>query len=241
MKWQLLFADALFAITTRASTTIWDEEWEDDGYFDPREHDPRIHFPRRRRLIPELNECASGLCCQRCRNDLEYCAGVLAGKLVEDTYYFAERQDDGVCYDIDKRVGNLDVFGPTKSFRDTSQCRELVRHYTCLWWASTNSAHTNNCDQQHDEVPVRPCRSFCTQIATQCANSLEYMDLCVHIECPPWDDTCQPGPELIGSSGEECNTWRYVSPVDTCTRPFPALIVVAVNTLLAISIAQMWL
>lgn len=173
-------------------------------------YDPRSdEFYRRRRRRLEENHCPEGLCCQRCRDDLEYCGGVLQGKVVEDTYYFAERQDDGVCYDIDKRAGALDVFGPSKTFRDTPECRRLVQHYSCLWWASSSEAYANRCDEESPDTPVHPCRSYCTQIATQCANSLEYMDLCLSIRCPPTDDTCEPGPE--DTSPLSCRIWKYTS------------------------------
>lgn len=180
-------------------------------------YDPRDDDPRRRRL--EENHCPEGLCCQRCRDDLEFCGGVLQGKVVEDTYYFAERQDDGVCYDIDRRAGALDVFGQSKTFRDTPECRRLVHHYSCLWWASSSDAYVNRCDEESPDTPVHPCRSFCTQIATQCANSLEYMDLCLSIACPPTDDTCEPGPEDMSPLG--CRIWRYTTETDAALKIVP--------------------
>lgn len=195
---------------------------EQNPYFDPRVEDPR----RRRRLLPMINECPLEPCCQRCNDDLTFCAQVLEGLVVEDNYHFNERSGDGVCYDIDRRAGSLDVFGPTKSFRDTPECRQLVQHYTCLWWASTNDAYRNNCDEAFaTEVAKPPCRSFCSQIATQCANTLDYMDLCIHIACPPTDTECTPGPGLDSlnlNPNDECYTWHYSTPTDAAAPATPA-------------------
>jgi len=160
-----------------------------------------------------VSESSTGLCCQRCRFDLEACGDVLGGMMVEDTYYLSERQDyDGVCFDIARRAANLDVFGPTKSFRDTPECRQLVQDYTCLWWSSTSDAYTNRCDSEGGDTLVPPCRSYCTQVAIQCANSLEYMELCKNIACPPLDDTCRAGPFEVGEFG--CDLVRFHTPDD---------------------------
>lgn len=183
-----------------------------------------LYDPRNvsRRLEENRCESATGLCCQRCDIDLEYC-GVLTGKVVEDTYYFAERTDDGVCFDMDRRAGRLDVFGPGKSFRDTPECRKLVRDYSCLWWASQNDAYDNNCATDFADVPKRPCRSYCAQIAVQCANSLDYMDLCLGIACPPTEEDCEPGPEA-DTTQRGCYVWRYTTPHDAASRPLPSLL-----------------
>ena len=188
----------------------------------------------------EENRCESesGLCCQRCDYDLPFCGDVLSGFLLEDPYYLDERSDDGACYEVARRAGNLDVFGPTKSFRDTPECRRLVQDYACLWWSSTSDAYNNNCDREGDAL-VPPCRSYCTQVAIQCANSLEYMDLCVNIACPPLDDACTPGPVEVGEFG--CNIVRFRSPSDSATRPLltnNAILLLTTSTLLLLVFAR---
>ena len=218
---------------------VFDADYTDDGMFDPRAHDPRGYFERRGRRQLDENRCvsesATGLCCQRCGFDLEYCGDILGGKLVEDVYYFDERQDDGVCFDIARRAGNLEVFGPTKTFRDTPECRQIVQDYTCLWWSSTSDAYTNLCDSEGGDTLVPPCRSYCTQVAIQCANSLEYMELCKNIACPPLDDTCRAGPFEVGELG--CSIVRFAAPTDSALTVFASshhrLLLVVVSILFA--------
>ena len=62
---------------------------------------------------------------------------------------------------------------------------------------------------------VHPCRSFCTQVAIQCANNLEYGELCKGIACQApsigIDETCTPGPyDDVGVFG--CDVYRYNTP-----------------------------
>ena len=179
-----------------------DPRWVDDGFFDPIAHDPRrVLNGTRRRLEDNKCESADGICCSLCKNDLTYCKK-LAGYLVEDSYYPSEESVTGSCNDIDKRAGLLDVFGPSKTFRDTEWCQWMVREYVCLWWSTESSAYTNNCKEKGD-ILVPPCRSYCTQVAIQCANNLEYADLCKKIECPPVEEQCTPGIQEVGQFG--CN------------------------------------
>ncbi|KAH8043923.1 hypothetical protein JL722_14945 [Aureococcus anophagefferens] len=195
--------------------------WSDDGFFWPPDHDPR-RFPhlnlteRRRRL--EENKCQDpdGVCCSLCKNDLVYCSK-LAGYLVEDTYYPSVASVTGSCDDIDKRAGLLDVFGPSKTFRDNEDCREIVREYVCLWWSTESSAYENNCKEK-GAVLVPPCRSYCTQVSIQCANNLEYADLCKKIACPPTDEFCTPGRYDVGT-GFACSVRRYNTPAKSGARP----------------------
>lgn len=197
--------------------------WSDDGFFWPPDHDPR-RFPhlnlteRRRRL--EENKCQDpdGVCCSLCKNDLVYCSK-LAGYLVEDTYYPSVASVTGSCDDIDKRAGLLDVFGPSKTFRDNEDCREIVREYVCLWWSTESSAYENNCKEK-GAVLVPPCRSYCTQVSIQCANNLEYADLCKKIACPPTDEFCTPGRYDVGT-GFACSVYRYNTPAKSGARAGP--------------------
>ena len=141
----------------------------------------------------------------------------LAGYLVEDTYYPSEASVTGSCDDIDRRAGKLDIFGPTKTFRESPPtdeypdgwCQDMVREYVCLWWSTESSAYTNNCKEKGD-ILVPPCRSYCTQVAIQCANNLEYEQICKRIPCPPVEEVCTPRPyEAVGLKG--CNVYRYNS------------------------------
>lgn len=186
-----------------------DPGWEDDGYFDPIAHDPRrILNSTRRRLEDNKCELEDNICCSLCKNDLKYCKK-LAGYLVEDSYYPSEVSVTGSCNDIDKRAGLLDVFGPSKTFRDTEWCQWMVREYVCLWWSTESTAYTNKCKEKGD-ILVPPCRSYCTQVAIQCANNLEYAELCKKIECPPTEEQCTPGHQEVGQFG--CNVYRYNTP-----------------------------
>jgi len=63
-------------------------------------------------------------CCKKCPESLDYCRE-LGGKLIEDKYGML-KQDVGVddsCYNLERRAERLDVFGRTKTFRDTEECR----------------------------------------------------------------------------------------------------------------------
>ncbi len=42
-------------------------------------------------------------------------------------------------------------------------------------------------------APRPPCRSFCIQVATVCANAPEFIQTCDEIKCPQIDGTCTPG------------------------------------------------
>ena len=205
-----------------------DPGWVDDGFFDPIAHDPRRVLNTTRRQL-EDNKCESedGICCSLCKNDLVYCSK-LAGYLVEDSYYPSEASVTGSCNDIDLRAGRLDVFGPSKTFRDTEHCRWMVREYVCLWWSTESSAYSNNCKDK-GSVLVPPCRSYCTQVAIQCANNLEYQELCKKIECPPTEELCTPGLYEVGQFA--CNIYRYNTPAESSAAtlgPAAALAVAAV-------------
>lgn len=64
--------------------------------------------------------------------------------------------------------------------------------------------YVNNCVRQEDVTdpipknhrvaPRPPCKSFCVQIATVCANDPDYfIQTCNEIKCPPTQDQCTPG------------------------------------------------
>ena len=54
----------------------------------------------------------------------------LGGRLIEDKYGMRNPlANETSCTNIEERVGRLDIFGPTKTFRDTSECRDMVYDY----------------------------------------------------------------------------------------------------------------
>jgi hypothetical protein len=120
-------------------------------------------------------------CCIECF-DLRLCS-------VLNTYQI--ETSTGGCSELESRVERLDIFGPSRTFRDTAECRDLVYDYVCHWWGSDNPMYTNRCGSR-GQVP--PCRSFCVQVAELCANNEDYVHLCEPIDCPPTADTCKPGP-----------------------------------------------
>merc|ERR1719224_228626 len=110
---------------------------------------------------------------------MSYCHDALGGKLVEDQYYPTEKDKSGSCDNLDERVGALDVFGKSKTFRDNEECRDLVREYVCLWWGSENAQYENRCN--NGGQAAKPCRDFCVQVGIVCANNEDWMNLCYDI------------------------------------------------------------
>lgn len=46
----------------------------------------------------------------------------------------------------------------------------------------------------HKIAPRKPCKSFCVQVATVCANDQDFfIQTCNRILCPPTQDECTPG------------------------------------------------
>ncbi len=78
--------------------------------------------------------------------------------------------------------------------------------YLCMFWGSENLMYTNVCLYQEDTnnaipelkrfAPRPPCRSFCVQVATVCANNKEFAQLCANIACPPEEEECTPDPTV---------------------------------------------
>lgn len=140
-----------------------------------------------------------------------YCKS-LANLLIQEVYYpnGAASGQPGTCAVLEslgERIYN-EIFGTGRAFRDTSQCRDIVMQYLCLFWGSNNDMYENLCIYKeevtsvnkldHKVSPRPPCRSFCVQIAQVCANDPEYMLLCADIDCPPTEDACTPDPEISG-------------------------------------------
>ncbi|CAN0042884.1 unnamed protein product [Ectocarpus sp. 12 AP-2014] len=161
---------------------------------------------------------SSDPCCIECFG-LSYC-DVLNGYKVEDKYFPGEATILGSCENFEDRASRLEVFGPSKTFRDTDACREMVIDYTCLWWGSANEMYDNRCGI---EAQVYPCRSYCVQLAKTCANNVvEWQELCRSIDCPPTDEECMPGPysqarEATQDPDEACYLYEYHSPLNAAT------------------------
>eukprot|EP00904_Undaria_pinnatifida_P012424 jgi/Undpi1/8311/HiC_scaffold_25.g10780.m1 len=152
-------------------------------------------------------------CCIECFG-LSYC-DVLNGYKVEDKYYPGEPTVLGSCENVEERASRLDVFGASKTFRDTEACREMVADYTCLWWGSDNEMYDNRCGV---EAQVYPCRSYCVQLAKTCANNVvEWLELCRSIDCPPTSEECMPGP-YTQDPDEACYLYEYHSPLNVGAR-----------------------
>mmetsp|Transcript_13065 Transcript_13065/g.12660 ORF Transcript_13065/g.12660 Transcript_13065/m.12660 type:complete len:262 (-) Transcript_13065:1056-1841(-) len=149
-------------------------------------------------------------------NGLSVC-NILNGLLVQEVYYpqGGNVGGEGTCRIIDERgvrLSNGDkTFGPDSTFRDTPTCRNIVMQYLCLFWGSDNPMYTNHCIFQEDVsapnpalhriAPRAPCKSFCVQIASTCANDPDAFYIqCEDILCPPTQDTCTPDPVLAGQS-----------------------------------------
>ncbi|CAM9761368.1 unnamed protein product, partial [Pylaiella littoralis] len=156
---------------------------------------------------------SSDPCCIECFG-LSYC-DVLNGRKVEDKYFPGEPTILGSCENFEDRASRLEVFGPSKTFRDTDACREMVIDYTCMWWGSENEMYDNRCGI---EAQVPPCRSFCVQLAKTCANNvMDWQELCRSIDCPPTDEECMPGPYTQASNkdrDEACYLYEYHSPLN---------------------------
>ena len=163
-------------------------------------------------------------CCTNCPPETMIKCRMLGGRLLEDKYgrlKAGETKDDS-CKNLEERAGRLDVFGRTKTFRDTTECRTMVYDYTCLWWGSHNSVYSNNCEdykaEQIDGSEVRaayqPCLSFCTQVANMCANRPDWIKLCsiygIQCEASPDAQQCEGGP-TEGQSGVGCDYYNLVS------------------------------
>lgn len=112
--------------------------------------------------------------CSNCQG-LEMCE-VLNGLLVEERYYPVVNIELGTCTIIEALGVRMsdEIFGVGKTFRDTTQCREIVMQYLCLFWGSQNEMYRNYCywsedvsdpdPTKHLIAPRPPCRSFCVQV-----------------------------------------------------------------------------
>ncbi len=157
-------------------------------------------------------------CCTNCDDQTMDKCRVLGGALVHDTYGLAKQENRGEnsCVDLENRASRLDVFGPTKTFRDSEECRQMVYDYTCYWWGSDNQYYWNPCKDQAKElidgsiVKVKdpPCKSYCLEVAAMCSNRPDWIKLCDGVEClaAGGDYTCVVGPQTdSGAMKADCN------------------------------------
>lgn len=80
---------------------------------------------------------------------------------------------------------------------------DIVMQYLCLFYGSDSPMYRNYCIFRRELIsPVQerqvfarvpPCKSFCVQIATVCANDPEFIQTCELIKCPPTEEECEPG------------------------------------------------
>ncbi|GMH75297.1 hypothetical protein TrVE_jg7504 [Triparma verrucosa] len=159
-------------------------------------------------------------CCTNCNKEKMKLCRKLGGKLLEDKYGRLKKgsEDDDSCTNLEQRAERLDVFGKTKTFRDTPECRIMVYDYTCLWWGSDNAVYSNNCKEDKElpdgtkaEAAFQPCLSYCTQVANTCANRPDWIKLCQDgVICQAVDSTpCVEGPTEAAGSG--CPDYPVVS------------------------------
>eukprot|EP00520_Triparma_pacifica_P004379 CAMPEP_0118650508 /NCGR_PEP_ID=MMETSP0785-20121206/10285_1 /TAXON_ID=91992 /ORGANISM="Bolidomonas pacifica, Strain CCMP 1866" /LENGTH=282 /DNA_ID=CAMNT_0006542889 /DNA_START=157 /DNA_END=1001 /DNA_ORIENTATION=- len=151
------------------------------------------------------NAKGDNFCCIPCNPESMKLCQILGGRLIEDRYGKARNPSDDTCKNLEDRAERLgkQVFGPTKTFRDTPGCRRLVYDYTCLWWGSNNDVYTNNCDGKEEKlfddtivsVADPPCLGYCTEVANTCANRPDWIKLCEGM-------TCESGSSPSSSSEE---------------------------------------
>jgi hypothetical protein len=182
------------------------------------------------RPIPSTAVLASTVCVS-CAS-LVHCE-VLNGLLVEEKYDANNPSLQVTCKVLDTLADRIipEIFGPTRTFRDTPSCRIFVLQYLCLFWGSDNRMYSNKCihkeqttaqlPSSHVLAPRPPCRSFCIQVAEVCANDPQFLQLCYDIECPPTADDCTPDPKLNGqtlAAGIGCLVPFPENPYNTAAR-----------------------
>jgi hypothetical protein len=161
--------------------------------------------PRQLAVDKQPYDNATGVSCAKC-NGLVQCKA-LNTFMIQEKYYPSTSADTTVTEtctvieDFGERISHL-IFGNGRTFRDTVVCRDIVMQYLCLFYGSDSAMYTNYCvyqetstdaDQQDTKLAPRPpCRTFCTQVASVCANSPTFIQTCLEIACPPTETTCTP-------------------------------------------------
>lgn len=167
-------------------------------------------FPNRTRHIYDINR-------RKVSTDVPVCVvcsglttcTILENLMIQEVYLPSEPVQQGTCKVLDALGARIatDIFGPTKAYRDTAQCREIVMQYLCLFWGSQNLMYTNECidyeraggNEDPLQSPRYPCKGFCIQVAQLCGNDDQVLQLCNNIECPPpTEEDCTPDPSING-------------------------------------------
>lgn len=165
-----------------------------------------------RELIVTSPLPGANVVCVTCTG-MKYCPALNQYR-IEEVYLPNNLEAKGTCVvldDLGMRV-QADVFGEGRTFRDTAQCRDIVMQYLCLFYGSNNNMYRNWCQFREDVTPASkaeykiapryPCRSFCVQVATVCANDPLFLQLCGQIKCPPKQDECTPNPTILDAQGK---------------------------------------
>jgi len=182
-----MFSFSFFVIVVIALITASEaDNYDDENYLSSAQNKYRdLLFPFRKettgftpmRHLQDIDDPPDDLddaTCVIC-GGLEQC-NVLNGLLVQEKYYPEQNLELGTCRIIDglgERMSN-EIFGIGRTFRDTTQCRNIVLQYLCLFWASQNDMYDNYCfwledvsspdPAEHQIAPRPPCRSFCVQV-----------------------------------------------------------------------------
>mmetsp|Transcript_17566 Transcript_17566/g.26523 ORF Transcript_17566/g.26523 Transcript_17566/m.26523 type:complete len:255 (-) Transcript_17566:23-787(-) len=191
--------------------------------------------PGRRKLMAS---CGIGTdetpCCITCEA-MSLCS-VLEGVDIEERYVPGDFQSKMSCSNFETRIARLDLWGAKKTekpFREGAYCTEMVLDYTCRWWANM---HGNRCDLASGPQVLTPCRSYCSTVATECAHTLDYLDLCSNIPCATADE-CHTGPDA-DLAASPCYIYELDSPLDDpAARPRAPLGPAGLAALLAAGVA----
>lgn len=83
---------------------------------------------------------------------------ILENLLIMEVYLPNNPEARGTCNVIEALGQRMydEVFGNGKTFRDTTQCKDIVMQYLCLFWGSDNNMYTNHCINQEDYTSVNP-------------------------------------------------------------------------------------
>lgn len=145
--------------------------------------------------------------CTPC-DSLQVC-DILNGKQIQEVYYPSNPEYKETCKVLEALGTRMsaEIFGNGRTFRDTPQCRAIVMQYLCLFYGSNNPMYTNYCvfeedvtdaiPANHKVAPLPPCKSFCVQVVTVCANEQDLIGTCDQIRCSSLvEESCTPDPQI---------------------------------------------
>eukprot|EP01038_Epipyxis_sp_PR26KG_P004907 gene4907-6870_t len=185
---------------------------------------------KRELAIPKTPYVKGTTSCSVCTKATMSICKVLIDFKIEEKYYpstGSSATSAETCKVIDalgKRVSQS-IFGVGKTFRDTAQCRDMVMQYLCYFYGSDNPMYQNNCINEEDVAdpisglknfaPRPPCKSFCVQVATVCANERDYIHTCNNIVCPQNQGECVADPKIdsaVLAANLGCDVPYYADP-----------------------------